>query len=148
MTAKLGSFAKVRLDHAAETSEDYVEAILRLAGTGTDYSCDCAPKARTVQLARHFEVAQPTVTKVLSRLTDQGLVCVHKRLYVHLTAKGAELAMESLSKHKLLVDFLVGIGVSAYQAELDAEGIEHHVSEETLSALQALLARQIMIDPS
>lgn len=136
MATTLNPHRKTRSDHALEIAEDYVEAILRLAGRGTNLSCECAPKAKTTDIARHFEVAQPTATKALGRLEHEGLVCVHKRQFVHLTEKGESLAVHSLRRHQTIVCFLTRLGVSTEQAELDAEGMEHHISDQTLVAFE------------
>ena len=140
MEQQANAFLKTRQEHASETSEDYVEAVLRLAGNGTDYSCDCAPKARTAEIARFFDVSQPTVTKTLNKLQEEGLVCIHRRQFVHLTQAGADLAHSSLARHTLIVRFLVAIGVPVLQAELDTEGIEHHISPATLEAMRSFIA--------
>jgi DtxR family manganese transport transcriptional regulator len=141
MLEPLNPHHKTRGDHASETSEDYAEAILRLAGRGTDHSCECAPKAKTADIARHFQVAQPTVTKILHRLEAEGLVCVHRRKYVHLTQGGHDLASHSLRRHQTVVKFLVRLGVGEAQAQLDTEGMEHHISDESLDAFERFLLR-------
>jgi len=139
MTEAINPFVKTRGDHSVETSEDYVEAIMRLAGFDRDVDCDTAPGVRTVDIAKVFGVAQPTATKVLNRLEKEGLVCVHRRRSVHLTIEGLELARACLERHNLVLNFLIRIGVSNKQAELDTEGVEHHLSEETLAAIRKLM---------
>jgi len=124
-------FAQIRDDHAHEIGQDYVELILRLGGE--------AGRVRTVDLTNALGVAQPTVTKVLDRLEREGLVCVHPREFIHLTQRGEEIAQRSLERHLLVVAYLKWIGVPAEQAEIDAEGIEHHVSEATLTAMRSHL---------
>jgi len=42
----------------------------------------------------------------------------------------------------VVLDFLISIGVSEETAEADAEGLEHHVSPETLKAFKAVIAGQ------
>jgi DtxR family manganese transport transcriptional regulator len=42
-------------------------------------------------------------------------------------------------RHRLVVEVLMAIGVPPEAAEMDAEGIEHHVSETTLAAFEAFL---------
>jgi DtxR family transcriptional regulator, manganese transport regulator len=140
VTSIANPYSKTRGDHASETSEDYVEAILRLAGDGSSDSCDEAPKAKTTEIANHFGVAQPTVTKTLNRLAAEGLICIHRRQFVHLTAEGEEMARRSLKKHETIVEFLRKLGVSQAQSELDSEGMEHHISEETLAAFERFLS--------
>ena len=51
---------------------------------------------------------------------------------VFLTAEGAKLAQESRERHQIVENFLLVLGVSPEIARRDAEGMEHHVSEETL----------------
>ena len=60
---------------------------------------------------------------------------------LRLTRKGEKLASTSKQRHDLVVAFLAALGVSEEQARVDAEGIEHHVSKETLRAFQRLLKR-------
>lgn len=126
------AFARTRADHARESAEDYVELILRLGGE--------SGKVKTVDLVRALGVAQPTVTKALERLEREGLVCVHPRAYIHLTEEGERIAKASLSRHRIVSAFLVSIGVPQEQAEIDAEGIEHHVSEVTLECMRRTIA--------
>jgi len=52
---------------------------------------------------------------------------------------GRALAEESKARHELVLAFLLRLGVSAEVAEIDAEGIEHHVSAETLGCMRAYL---------
>jgi DtxR family transcriptional regulator, manganese transport regulator len=54
---------------------------------------------------------------------------------IFLTEAGRELAETARQRHRLVVAFLRALGVSEETAEQDAEGIEHHVSDETLEAL-------------
>lgn len=58
-----------------------------------------------------------------------------------LTEAGAELAERVRLRHRVVVSFLVAVGVPAETAELDAEGMEHHVSDATLAAFEAFLTR-------
>lgn len=143
MTASNNPFVKTREDHQSETSEDYAEVIYRLSGKSShvdESGCESIAKVKTVAIARALEVAQPTVTKILLRLEKEGLVCIHPRQFVHLTTEGVELARLSMERHELVVTFLRELGVSDMQAELDAEGVEHHLSEESLDALRKALA--------
>jgi DtxR family manganese transport transcriptional regulator len=55
---------------------------------------------------------------------------------VELTAEGRRLADESRRRHDAVFQFLVALGVSTAAAAADSEGIEHHVSDETLRAMR------------
>ena len=58
---------------------------------------------------------------------------------IFLTQAGRKLAEESREKHQVVRDFLVAIGVNEDVAEQDAEGVEHHVSEQTLTKFREFL---------
>jgi DtxR family manganese transport transcriptional regulator len=61
---------------------------------------------------------------------------------IFLTSAGRSLAKESRERHDLVARFLTALGVPANVAESDAEGIEHHVSPETLAAFEKYLRRE------
>lgn len=88
--------------------------------------------ARPVEIAERFGVAQPTVSKNLARLKREGFILHEPYRAIRLTEEGRALADTCRKRHRIVVDFLVALGVPAEIAEHDAEGIEHHVSEETL----------------
>jgi len=121
-------FQFTRGSHARETAEDYVEAIADLIErNGT---------CRGIDLARLFLVTPVTISKTMSRLQSEGLVEFEPYGPFTLTPKGSSLAAYSKHRHEVVLDFLQSIGVSEEIAQIDAEGIEHHVSPETLSAFQ------------
>jgi DtxR family transcriptional regulator, manganese transport regulator len=122
---------RTRRDHAAETAEDYVEAISEvLAEKGT---------CRVTDLAKRFDVSHVTVTKIVARLTEMGLVSTEPYKPLDLTEAGRRLAAKSRRRHEVVYQFLLSIGVSATTAAADSEGIEHHVSPETLEAMRAFV---------
>jgi DtxR family manganese transport transcriptional regulator len=127
------SFRQTRAAHRLELMEDYVELIGDLiAAQG---------HAKQVDIAERLGVAQPTVAKMLKRLSEEGLVEQQHHKGVVLTAKGRTLAACTRERHQVVVAFLLSLGVSEETARKDAEGIEHHVSGETLAALREF-ARQ------
>jgi DtxR family transcriptional regulator, manganese transport regulator len=135
-------FHRTREDHAREVIEDYLELIFRMGQESPleePVACGGTYRVKTADLVRTLQVSQPTVTQTLLRLEADGLVCVHPRQFVHLTERGTVIAMQSLHRHQMVVNFLKTIGVSEIQADVDAEGIEHHVSTETLMAMQRFM---------
>lgn len=121
------SLRRTRLKHARETAEDYVEAIADLSVA--------AGEARVVDLARRLGVSHVTVNRTLARLRREGLVTAQPYRAIFLTPAGRRLANESRRRHETIVRFLKSLGVSEAAAVIDAEGIEHHVSSETLAAI-------------
>lgn len=59
-----------------------------------------------------------------------------------LTAEGERLAQESRERHQIVENFLLMLGISPEIARRDAEGMEHHVSEETLEAFSRFTQQQ------
>ncbi|WP_341871475.1 manganese-binding transcriptional regulator MntR [Aeoliella straminimaris] len=127
-------FRRTRHDHATETAEDYVEAVAQIE--------DEAGECRGADLARLFAVSHVTVTKTIARLKDEGLVDTRPYGPITLTTRGRRLARDSQRRHDLVVEFLKTIGVSDETARIDAEGIEHHVSKETLKCFQKIVEGQ------
>jgi DtxR family transcriptional regulator, manganese transport regulator len=134
-THKLRSaaFKRVRADHSAELAGDYVEMIADLI--------DERGEARCTDIAMRLGVANATVVKTLKRLTDQGLVTQEPYRSVFLTGDGWKLAEDARRKHVIVEKFLLALGVSDETARIDSEGIEHHVSAETLKAMARFLVR-------
>ena len=127
-------FDRIRLAHQSEVAEDYVEMIAELiAETG---------EARTVDLAARFGVTSPTVNAIIQRLQREGLVISKPYRSIFLTDDGKALAERSQARHRTVRDFLISIGVPASIAEEDAEGVEHHVSPETLAVFETIIAER------
>ena len=125
--------ARARRDHSQELAQDYVEIIAELiAKTG---------EARLTDLARGLGVTHVTANRTIKRLQRQGLVTSQPYRSIFLTPSGRDLARESRERHEVVVQFLTALGIPASVAESDAEGIEHHVSRETLAAFVKHLQR-------
>lgn len=122
------AFRRTREAHRTEVAEDYVELIAELI--------DDAGEARGVDVARRLGVSQATVAKVVARLRRAGLVETRPYRAVFLTGEGRALAERARRRHQVVLAFLRFLGVGAEAARRDAEGIEHHVGEETLAAFE------------
>lgn len=130
---KTNQHSRTRLDHATELAEDYVEAIAQImADRGV---------CRAVDLAEQFDVSHVTVNRTVGRLQRDGFVTTQPYAPIELTKAGARLAASSRRRHEVVHEFLLALGVSEATAAADSEGIEHHVSPETLEAMQRFLAR-------
>jgi DtxR family manganese transport transcriptional regulator len=125
---------KTRRDNAAETAEDYVEAIAALIATRGE--------ARAIDLARRFGITPVTVLRTVARLKREGLVRAEPYRALFLTDQGRALAAACAERHELVAAFLRAIGVPPAVADQDAEGIEHHVSTETLAAFRRWIGKR------
>ncbi len=125
---------RTREEHSHEIAQDYVEIIADLIAT--------TGEARVIDVARRLGVTHVTVTRTIKRLQREGLVTSRPYRSIFLTAGGQTLSEESRRRHETVVDFLKSLGVPAVVAQSDAEGIEHHVSQETLRAFVKHLRRR------
>jgi DtxR family manganese transport transcriptional regulator len=127
-------FARQREADRTATAEDYVELIADLLREGGE--------ARAVDVARHMGVSQSTVTATIGRLQRDGLVETKPYRGLFLTAAGEKMASAAKARHDLVVRFLIAVGLDRDTAEEDAEGIEHHASEKTLTTFARFLAKR------
>ena len=95
-----------------------------------------------VDLARRLGVTHVTVNRTLARLKRAGYVNTKPYRAIFLTDAGQKLAAESKLRHETVVAFLQSLGVSKKIALMDAEGIEHHVSPETLAAFERRIGKR------
>lgn len=125
---QMESFQQVREAHRMELIEDYVELISDLIADGGE--------ARQVDIAARLGVTQPTVANMIKRLVREGWAVQRPYRGVFLTEKGEALATASRERHRTVEAFLVALGVPEDIARRDSEGIEHHVSQETLEIFE------------
>jgi DtxR family manganese transport transcriptional regulator len=125
---------RTREEHAQETAQDYVEMIAELIAT--------TGEARVTDLARRLGVTHVTVNRTIQRLRRDGLVTALPYRSIFLTDAGQKLSAEAHRRHEIVDEFLKSLGVPAAIAHADAEGMEHHVSKETLDAFVKHLKNQ------
>jgi DtxR family manganese transport transcriptional regulator len=124
--------SRTRADHASELTEDYVEAIAEIIQR--------QGQCRGSDLAARFAVSHVTINRSIGRLQRDGFVQTEPYGPLFLTSKGERLARQSQERHEVVLKFLITLGVSEAVAAIDSEGMEHHVSPETLKAMQAFIA--------
>jgi len=114
------------------TMEDYVERIHTLI-------CEKG-YARVIDIAQLLEVQSPSVTRMVQKLAEAGLVEYERYRGVVLTEAGNRLGEQMQWRHQTLERFLRVLGVED-EAVIwtDVEGIEHHVSPQTLGAIHKLV---------
>ena len=124
-------FGHVRQAHSMESTEDYVELIGDLIATRGE--------ARLVEIAERLGISQPSASKTIARLQRDGFVTSEPYRAIFLTDKGRRLAERMRLRHDIVYRFLVAIGVDEDTARRDSEGVEHHVSDETLAAFERII---------
>lgn len=105
------------------STEDYVKAIYKIEAK--------AEKATTSALASELDVANASITDMVKRLSEKGLLRYEKYQGFELTAKGKKMALSILRRHRLWEMFLVEhLGFSWDKVHDEAERLEHVTSEE------------------
>lgn len=123
---------QTRAQHAQERAQDYVEAIADLIAVHGE--------ARATDLAKSLGVTHVTVIRTVQRLQREGWVTTQPYRSIFLTDEGRQLAAHVKARHNTVVAFLEALGISPANARGDAEGIEHHVSDETIAAFERFLS--------
>lgn len=91
-------------------------------------------------LAAAVGVTAGTATSMVKTLADSNLLEYEPRGGVRLTAAGERVARQVLRRHRLIEQFLVEIvGLDWSEVHVEAEELEHAVSDKLLERLDALL---------
>lgn len=117
-----------------ESAEDYLEAILMLR--------ERLGQVRSIDIVNQLGYTKPSISVAMKRLRENGYIEMDDIGYITLTESGMQIAGRIYSRHKLLTDFLLSLGVSAENAATDACKIEHDLSDESFEKIQAQMLRR------
>lgn len=120
-----------------EAVENYLETILILSKD--------QPNLHAIDICSYLGYSRPTVSIILKKMKDDGLVTVDDDNHITLTKTGKAVAEHIYERHKLLSELLIHIGVSKETALKDACKIEHDISDETFEALKNFAAESGII---
>jgi len=111
--------------------EDYLERIYELI--------EEKGYARVSDIATALELSRPSVSAMVQRLDKLGFLTYEKYRGLSLTPKGEEVARRIQRRHVILTEFLTLLDLDRNIIAKDVEGIEHHVSSETLAKIERLI---------
>jgi len=111
--------------------EDYLERIYRLI--------DEKGYARVADIAEGLEVHPSSATKMIQKLDKDEYLVYEKYRGLILTTKGKRIGKRLVERHHLLEQFLETIGVKEENIYKDVEGIEHHLSTDSIACIEALV---------
>lgn len=114
----------------SQSAEDYLERIQELIQE--------KGYARMVDIASSLKVRQASVTSMVQKLGDLGYVNYVKYRGLVLTEKGRSIAENIQRRHETLTRFFSLLGLDSATQQLDIEGIEHHLSPDTVDSLADL----------
>jgi DtxR family Mn-dependent transcriptional regulator len=113
--------------------EDYIKAIYVIEN-------DTDERVGTSDLAEYLDVTSPTVSSMIKKLEERGLVDREEYRGVTLTEEGDVVALEILRHHRLLESFLSEhLDYDWADVHEEADRLEHHVSEELTARIAELL---------
>lgn len=116
----------------SSANEDYLKAIFHLGRDGG--------KVQTTVLARQLGVSKPSVTSMLKRLAEKGLLDYAPGRGAALTEEGRLATMRVVRRHRLLETFLVEVlGLDWSEVHEEAEVLEHHLSARMVDAIDRVL---------
>ncbi len=122
---------KVGVCMLTPSMEDYLEKIYELM-KDKGY-------ARVSDIASSLAVQPSSVTKMLQKLDEQDYVTYEKYRGFVLTKTGEQMGKAMKQRHNMLAELLRMLGIPETTIQEDVEGIEHHVSPQTLKQLNRLV---------
>lgn len=114
----------------SQSAEDYLERIHELI--------ESKGAAHVADIAQSLGVGKPSVTSMVQKLADEGYLNYEKYRSLTLTDSGRSIAMRIRDRHKVLAEFFTLLDLDDKTQVRDIEGIEHHLSSETLDTFADL----------
>lgn len=111
-----------------EAVENYLETILILSKQ--------QPDVHAIDICSYLGYSRPTVSIVLKKMKDDGLVLVDENNHITLTEEGRSVAEHVYDRHTVISEFFMLLGVGRDTAAEDACKIEHDISDETFECLR------------
>jgi DtxR family Mn-dependent transcriptional regulator len=131
--------AATQQETLTKSVEDYLKAIYRLSPSGR--------AASTSDIAHHLELAPASVSGMVKRLSEQGLLEHIPYRGVQLTPEGRKAALRMLRRHRLIEAYLVAfLGYTWDTVHAEAERLEHAVSDSLVDRMAAVLGNPA-VDP-
>jgi DtxR family transcriptional regulator, Mn-dependent transcriptional regulator len=119
--------------------EDYLKTIYHLSSQGGF--------AATSDIAAMLDVAPPSVSGMVKRLSETGLIEHVPYRGVQLTAQGRRAALRMIRRHRVLELYLMQrLGYDWGGVHAEAERLEHAVSDELIDRMATALG-QPQYDP-
>ena len=126
-------------DTLTRSVEDYLKAIYRLSPEGRP--------ASTSEIAHLLDLSAPSVSGMVKRLSELGLLEHLPYKGVQLTAEGRRAALRMVRRHRLIEAYLVEfLGYSWDTVHEEAERLEHAVSDTLVERMAAALGHP-SVDP-
>lgn len=117
----------------SEAIENYLETILVLSKK--------KPDLHAVDICAELGYSRPTLSVVLKKMRDEGLIIVDDLNHIAMTEKGREIAEAVYERHTILAKMLMSFGVSEEAAHRDACKMEHDISDESFECIKKIIGK-------
>lgn len=111
-----------------ESGEMYLETILILSRK--------RGFVRSVDISEHMGYSKPSVSRAVGLLKSGQYITIDEDGHIHLTELGKKTAEKIMSRHTVLTQMLVSLGVDPETASNDACKMEHVISDTTFEAIK------------
>lgn len=116
------------MKNLSKSIEDYIEAIYMIEQEKQE--------VKSIDIANRLGVSKPAVNRAMNELNNLNLIEKSNYSNIVLTNEGRNLAKVVYDKHILIYEFLLSIGVSKENANIDCCRIEHVISDETAECIK------------
>ena len=111
-----------------ESAEMYLETIMMLT--------EKQPHVRSIDVVHETGYTKPSVSRAVGLLKKNGHILVDDGGYITLTETGREIASMIVERHRVITEFLAGLGVPREISADDACKMEHIISDETFRRMK------------
>ena len=117
-----------------ESAEDYLESILILQ--------EQRGEVHSIDIVNRLGYSKPSVSIAMKKLRENGYISMAPDGAITLNDSGLEIASRVYTRHKVLTELFVRLGVSGEQAAEDACRIEHVISGQSFEAIKKYIAER------
>lgn len=121
----------------AESGEDYLEAMLMMQ--------EKHGFIRSIDIAEQLHVTKPSVSYATKRLREAGYITMDSDSLITLTETGMKVATRIYTRHKVLTEIFIHMGIDPETAREDACKVEHDLSDSTFDAIRACAEKEFNI---
>ena len=118
------------------SAEDYLETILVLK--------ERLGFVRSIDIAGELGYSKPSVSVAMKKLRENNYIETDADGHISLTEAGMEIAQKIYSRHRILMQALIALGVSEEVADADACKLEHSLSDESFGKIRDYFLRTQM----
>ena len=119
-----------------ESAEDYLESILILQ--------EQRGEVHSIDIVNRLGYSKPSVSIAMKKLRENGYISMAPDGAITLNDSGLEIASRVYTRHKVLTELFVRLGVSGKQAAEDACRVEHDLSQETFARIQEFVQQKTL----